>query len=726
MHIYLKRIILASYFIIPFCVYLYTLHPTVSPYRDSGDLITAASTLGLAHPPGYPLYALAGKAFTAIFKLGNTAYRMNVMSAFFAAAGLFLLALAIIGLFDGAMFAGIAVIFLAFSTSYWRLAQVSEMYSLNAFLAALILYLAAKQYGCPQAENRKQEALSLYAISFICGLACANHPTIIFIAPPLVWLALSSKNLKPVNCLSAVIFFCIGLSAYLFLPLRSVTDPVSSWGKPDTLTSFFRMVTRSDYGGLRLHPEESKFSWDVPVVLSHLWVYLKSLVDQFTVIGALLGLWGMFIKRNEKYFQFLIGSLVIAGPIFVIFSNLPPAEKTTLPILEPHLVFPNVIFALFIAAGINKFSKYGFIPKALILCSAAALLFIKLPLCSYRNHFYAYDYGKNLFKTTPAGSVIYDPDDPTAFITTYNQAVMGLRPDVKLAAYFRTRWGYELLKRRHPDILPNRDIASGQELARVLLDYNRARLPVFAELPSKFPQGYLAFPIGLLYRLSTQNEFVPPSGGLFEFYSAHNELSDKPEYDFFTRQVISYYAAAHNNIGLSFSSLKWNDEARMQYYLALSINPELEAAVNNVGTLEFSIKNYSEAEQRFQRVLELNNQSPSVLYNIATTYRAMKNNRAAEEFLERAWQDFGYADAGNEIGLMSLESGNAEQAERMFKSVLGRHSGYSLAYFNLGLAQKKLGRYEEARRSFEAYLSMTQDSTDRKETMAIINSLPKK
>ncbi|MBU2461890.1 DUF2723 domain-containing protein, partial [bacterium] len=40
---------------VSFGVYLHTLTPTVG-FHDSGELITVAYTLGIAHPPGYPLY----------------------------------------------------------------------------------------------------------------------------------------------------------------------------------------------------------------------------------------------------------------------------------------------------------------------------------------------------------------------------------------------------------------------------------------------------------------------------------------------------------------------------------------------------------------------------------------------------------------------------------------------------------------------------------------------
>ena len=50
--------------IISFAAYYATLAPTITwahDGADGGDLITAAYTLGVAHPPGYPTYVLLGK-----------------------------------------------------------------------------------------------------------------------------------------------------------------------------------------------------------------------------------------------------------------------------------------------------------------------------------------------------------------------------------------------------------------------------------------------------------------------------------------------------------------------------------------------------------------------------------------------------------------------------------------------------------------------------------------
>ena len=50
-------------FLIAFSTYFWTLAPTITwrnDGADGGDLIAAAYTLGIAHPPGYPVYVVLG------------------------------------------------------------------------------------------------------------------------------------------------------------------------------------------------------------------------------------------------------------------------------------------------------------------------------------------------------------------------------------------------------------------------------------------------------------------------------------------------------------------------------------------------------------------------------------------------------------------------------------------------------------------------------------------
>ena len=69
-----------------FLLYLFCAHPSLSPYRDSGDMAASAWTLGVAHPPGYPLYLLLGRLWAWFLVLGGVAYRLHVLSALAGAA----------------------------------------------------------------------------------------------------------------------------------------------------------------------------------------------------------------------------------------------------------------------------------------------------------------------------------------------------------------------------------------------------------------------------------------------------------------------------------------------------------------------------------------------------------------------------------------------------------------------------------------------------------------
>src|SRR6266545_6049010 len=70
-------------FIAALILYAWTLAPTVT-LTDSGELIVVAYGLGIAHPPGVPLWVLLAH-LASLVPLGNIAARINFSSALFAA-----------------------------------------------------------------------------------------------------------------------------------------------------------------------------------------------------------------------------------------------------------------------------------------------------------------------------------------------------------------------------------------------------------------------------------------------------------------------------------------------------------------------------------------------------------------------------------------------------------------------------------------------------------------
>jgi tetratricopeptide (TPR) repeat protein len=81
-------------FVASLLIYARTLAPTVT-LVDSGELIVAARSLGVAHPPGFPLYVLLAHIATLV-PIGSVAVRVNFASAFFACLACVVVALVVI------------------------------------------------------------------------------------------------------------------------------------------------------------------------------------------------------------------------------------------------------------------------------------------------------------------------------------------------------------------------------------------------------------------------------------------------------------------------------------------------------------------------------------------------------------------------------------------------------------------------------------------------------
>ena len=76
-------IIAALVWLAAFALYVRTLAPSLL-WGDMAEFQTLSYTLGMTHPSGYMTHIMIGKLFTLI-PVGNIAWRVNLMSAFFGA-----------------------------------------------------------------------------------------------------------------------------------------------------------------------------------------------------------------------------------------------------------------------------------------------------------------------------------------------------------------------------------------------------------------------------------------------------------------------------------------------------------------------------------------------------------------------------------------------------------------------------------------------------------------
>src|SRR4051794_15468736 len=186
----------AAVAVISFVVYCLTVQHSV-PTGDSGELIAAAYTAGIAHPPGYPLYMMLGYVVSHLPGLSPATW-MNVFSGVLDALAVGIVFLIIHRLVSPAgrrwlplAAAACGSLLLAFSTGFWAYSVVAEVFALNNLLAALLLYLAIEW------ARRPQRAILLWAFMFVLGLALCNQQTIVLFVPAFVILAVRGWKLLP-------------------------------------------------------------------------------------------------------------------------------------------------------------------------------------------------------------------------------------------------------------------------------------------------------------------------------------------------------------------------------------------------------------------------------------------------------------------------------------------------------------------------------------------------
>ncbi len=162
-----------------------TLAPTVTLW-DAGEFITASKVLGVPHPPGTPLFVLVGHVWADVVRIGQYAWRLNLMSACFSAAGagcLFLVAYRLLADESRILRVGgaaAAAILSAFAFTEWQNSNETEVYTFATFSIAAICWLCLRWRdvrGTPRAPH------ILLLIVYIAALSIGNHLLALLVGP---------------------------------------------------------------------------------------------------------------------------------------------------------------------------------------------------------------------------------------------------------------------------------------------------------------------------------------------------------------------------------------------------------------------------------------------------------------------------------------------------------------------------------------------------------------
>jgi len=435
----LDRLSCAAAGLIALVVYVLTLAPGLTG-EDSGELIAGAWALGIPHPPGYPLWCLLAYPILHFVDIGSVAWRGNLASAIFGAAGIYFVAETVLALFGRRWAAVAAALALAFSREYWQQSVAAEVYTLSAALVAVHLLLLARW-------SQSRRSASLYGAAFVAGLASA-HYTLNLVLVPLCVVYVVLLDLRPRRWRQycwLLVMTLPGWLIYLYLPIRSLANPAMDWGDPESWSSFMEVVTRAQYRDLLMGPVSFG-----PELLRHVGNSGRQLVFEFTPWVGVLALAGLLLwtlnevmgnvsRIHSPPFAVYAGVAALAFAAGAQFTPNYPVEYHWEWIRTPYWLPVIVISTLFLGY-ITALSGDKNIVLYAILCifSICSPLVFNYTDSNRRSDRVVEGYARTLLDGMDANAIYFGGGDHTIFPVVYLQVVEGRRPDVLLA----NRYGY--------------------------------------------------------------------------------------------------------------------------------------------------------------------------------------------------------------------------------------------------------------------------------------------
>jgi hypothetical protein len=433
----------AGLFAASFLIYLGTLAPSVATiFDDSLEFQLVSYLPGIAHPTGYPLYTLLGKLFTFL-PVGDVAYRVNLMSAFFAALTVVLLYAILRLIVKYRVPAALGAASFALSPVFWSQAVIAEVYTLNAAFVALTLCLLlawarSREEGPIELFGLSLDSTSLlYLLTFEYGLSLTHHRTMLLLAPAaILFLLLVDRRLFTSKRMIArlTVLMLAPLVFYLYIPLRGTNMSSLDGVYENTWRGFLTYISAGPY---------SIFLTENPLQQSRdLAFYLVLLRDQFTWLGIALGLVGLGWSFRRPKAGLLLALSFASVALFAILYQVPDVEVFLIPVFLVWAIWIGVGFTAVwesFTALTDRFS-HPRIPAArgilyLALLVAGALL----PLYLWRSnrgeidrsqHWEVHDYGKDMLSQPLEEDAVVIGILGEMTLLNYFQATQGLRPDL--------------------------------------------------------------------------------------------------------------------------------------------------------------------------------------------------------------------------------------------------------------------------------------------------------
>ncbi len=444
-----------------FSIYVITAAPGAW-WGDGLELTAAAKTLGVPHPPGYPLYTLLGHLLLNLFASTDGGRVMTLFSAVLCALGS--------GLAGGVAYAILrdepqqvdsteprapvdrgasllvalgATLCVAFSRTLWEHATFAEVYPLTFFLVTAMALLVV----WPGPRGHEPGLSRAVLVALLAGLSTLNHYSAIAAGPLVLFATLSWGRVRSnaggfIGMLLAIVAIC--LLGYVWIPFRAAANPPLNFGNADSFGGLIWMLTGGDYGAIQALRSGSASAWSSGAERWLSWwgeqllgpgrTAVSLVLGAMMILGATIGNLLLAIRRPAWGW----GGLALLGATlgFSIFYRIPDIEGYFLPAI-PALIMG---YAELTRRSIRRtVSPQG----RLMIGATVGVLLLTIGLGMLRLHLDKVDkswdrgpeiWASELLRSLPEDALVLTRQgaDSEIYALWYAQMVSGQRPDVSV------------------------------------------------------------------------------------------------------------------------------------------------------------------------------------------------------------------------------------------------------------------------------------------------------
>ena len=412
-------------------LFLWYSRPSGVGLEDSGGFFLSACNFGISHPPGYPLFNLAGGiirlASKPFFDCIDSILFLNISIASFSILLCYHILILLIdnsiGSFEKRFISILLSLILLSSRSFSFLARSSEVYILHLFFVILLTYVLLKLK-----ITKSNKYKNLFFLVF--GFSLTNHwPLIIILFPFFIFYIYFLKVNKFIfsDIFKSSLFFLSGFSIYLFYFINPYISDYFFYSQVTSISDAIHLFLRKDQMVMDVLP-----TWEIKDSLFFTLHFFERIVSEFGIITSFLGILGGLI-----YYPLFI--LFISIPIILPVLWRTEVNQFTLEMFrywELSSYFSIILGISFSLLFIRSKLKEDKFKNYFMLLSY--IVFILIILFSAKNQIHlkddslASDYSRLVLDTLPKNSVLFVHKDTEAGIIGFENYGRNYRSDVEV------------------------------------------------------------------------------------------------------------------------------------------------------------------------------------------------------------------------------------------------------------------------------------------------------